>query len=284
MTALFLALLFSMLPDPLAEQATGSLTLLEGSLTLIRGTTIYQGIEGMHLKRGDILETSSGSFAQLEFATGGVVALGPATRLYILPAGGTSGAHPVSLDLVMLDGWLKLEAAGAKGLYRFRTPLLAITTSDGTVVARGSSTACDVFLESGGSTSLSEVNPSGDSGLPTQGKTGQFFSRLRGAPVSTVARPSSAFLDSMPRQFRDTLPPRQERFSNKLVAAKAEHPVSFDEIEPWLKTPSTWRRGLAERFSPRLSDANFRKQVESHLPEFPEWDPILHPKKASESP
>lgn len=282
MTALFLALLLSMLPGPPAEQAAGSLTLLEGTLTLIRGTSVYQGIEGMHIQRGDIIETSSGSFAQLEFA-GGVVALGPATRLYILPAGGANGPHPVSLDLVMLDGWLKLEATGAKGLYRFRTPLLAASTADGAVVARGDSTACDVFLESGASTSLSEVNPSGDTGPPAQGKAGQFFSRRKGAPVSTVARPSSAFLDSMPRQFRDTLPPRQQRFSNKLVAAKAEHPVSFDEIASWLKTPSTWRRGLAERFSPRLSDSNFRKQIESHLPEFPEWDPILHPKKASDS-
>ena len=283
MMAFFLALLLSLLPDPLAEQVAGSLTLLEGSLTLIRGTTVYQGVEGIHLKRGDILETSPGSFAQLEFA-GGVVALGPATRLYILPASGTSTAHPISLDLIMLNGWLKLETAGAQGLYRFRTPLLAVTTADGTVVVRGNSTACDIFLESGGSTSLSEVNSSGDGGLPTQGKAGQFISRQRGTPVSMAARPSSAFLDSMPRQFRDTLPPRQERFSNMPVAAKAQHPVSFDEIEPWLKAPSTWRRGLAERFSSRLSDSNFREQIEGHLREFPEWDPILHPKKTSDSP
>jgi len=281
MTALLLALVLSAPARPPAEQGFASLTLLEGSLTLIRGSTVYQAIEGMQLKRGDILETSSNSFAQLEFATGGVVALGPVTRIYILPARG-SGAP--SLDLVILDGWLKSEAATARGVYHFRSALLAVSTTGGTVVLRSSSTWCDIFLESGSSFSLSEVNPSGETGSATQAKTGQFFSRQKGAPVSTFVRPSATFLEALPKQFRDTLPPRQSRLPDKPVEAKAEHPVSFDEIEPWLKLPSTWRKGLAERFSPRLSDAEFRKQVETHVQEFPEWVPILYPKKVSEAP
>jgi len=284
MTALLLALVLSAPARPPAEQGFASLTLLEGSLTLIRGTTVYQAVEGMQLKRGDILETSSNSFAQLEFATGGVVALGPVTRIYILPARGSGDGRTPSLDLVFLDGWLKSEAAAAKGVYHFRSALLAVSTTGGTVVLRSSLTSCDIFLESGSSFSLSEVNPSGETGSATQAKTGQFFSRQKGAPVSTFVRPSANFLEALPKQFRDTLPPRQSRLPDKPVEAKAEHPVSFDEIEPWLKLPSAWRKGLAERFSPRLSDASFRKQIETHVQEFPEWVPILYPKKASEAP
>lgn len=284
MPALLLTLLLSALPHASAEQVFASVTLLEGSLKLIRGTTVYQGIEGMQLKRGDILETSSNSFAQLEFDSGGVVALGPVTRVYILPFRGSSDGHEPSLDLVILEGWLKSEAAVAKGLYRFRSVLLTVSTTGGTVVLRTSSTSCDIFLESGSSFSLSEASPSGETGAPTQPKAGQFFSRQRGAPVSFFARPTASFLDALPKQFRDTLPPRRSHLLDKPVDTKAEHAVSFDEIEPWLKLPSLWRRGLAERFSPRLSDANFRKQVERHVQEFPEWAPILYPKKASEAP
>jgi hypothetical protein len=40
-----------------------------------------------------------------------------------------------------------------------------------------------------------------------------------------------------------------------------------------------WRKSFEERFQPRLKDAEFRKAVESHIAEFPEWDRILHPEK-----
>ena len=283
MTALLLALLLWTLPHPLAAQGTGSVTLLEGPLKLIRGTTVYQGVEGMHLKRGDILETSENGFAQLEFASG-IIALGPQSRLYILPAGGTANGRSISLDLIVLNGWLKSEAGATKALYRIRTPLLAVSTTGGAVVARSSATGCDVYVESGGSTSLSEVNANGDTDSSMQAKAGQFFPRQKGAPISVVTKPSAAFLDSIPRQFRDTLPSRQGSLSGKPTEPKAEHAVSYDEIEAWLRIPSSWRRGLAERFSPRLSDASFRKQIESHVREFPEWDALLHPKKSSESP
>ena len=282
MTALLLALLLSSLPPPV-EQSFGSLTLLEGSLKVIRGTTVYQGAEGMQLKPGDILETSDAAFAQLEFPTG-IVALGPQTRMYILPAGGTSAGQPVSLDLIVLNGWLKSETAPAKSLSRFRTPLLAVSNAGGSVVVRSSAIAADVFLESGSTFSLSEVSPNGEAGSSSSAKAGQFFSRQKSASVITAARPSSTFLEALPKQFRDTLPPRQQRALEKPLVAKSLHAVTYEDVDQWLKMPSSWRRGLAQRFAPRLADSSFRKQIEAHVNEFPEWDPILHPKKSSESP
>jgi len=282
MTVLLLALLLWTPPHPPAEQAFGTVTLLQGPLTLIRGTNLYRGTEGMHLKRGDILETSDGGFAQLEFSSG-IVALGPSSRLYILPAGGSAGGRPVSLDLVLLSGWLKSETTTNQGLNRVRTPLLGASTSGGSIVVRSGVNACDVFLETGGPASISEVSTNGETGTATQAKSLQFFSRQKGAPVSILAKPSPAFLDSVPRDFRDTLPPRQDLNSQKSAEPKSEHPVSYEDVEPWLKGPLTWRKGLADRFAPRLSDASFRKQIESHVREFPEWDQLLHPNKSSES-
>jgi hypothetical protein len=285
MTPLVLAfLLLFTVPHPPATQGIGWVTLLEGSLQVIRGTTFYQGVEGMNVKPGDILETSEGAFAQLEFASGAVVALGPSTRLYVVPqAAGGGREHTVAIDMVMLNGWLKHEAAAGKGSYRYRTPQLAVTTSAGTVVVQSNPNTCDIFVESG-SASIAEVNQSGGPGPAVPAKVGQFFSRLKGAGITNLERPSTSFLDSMPKQFRDTLPPRQGHFSEKPAEPKAEHPVSYAEIEHWLTAPSAWRRGLAERFAPRLSDPNFRKQIELHEHELPDWGPILHPKTTAESP
>ena len=70
MTAFLLTYLLVLAPHPPAEQSIGTLTLLQGSLTMVRGTHVYQVSEGMQLKRGDILETSNGGFAQLEFSSG----------------------------------------------------------------------------------------------------------------------------------------------------------------------------------------------------------------------
>jgi hypothetical protein len=41
--------------------------------------------------------------------------------------------------------------------------------------------------------------------------------------------------------------------------------------------PSAWRKGFVNRFEPRLKDPEFRKQLENHVAEYPEWLPILHP-------
>jgi hypothetical protein len=55
--------------------------------------------------------------------------------------------------------------------------------------------------------------------------------------------------------------------------------VTYSEIQPWLSIGQTWRRGFVERFQPRLKDAGFRRALEDHLTNYPEWDPVLHPEK-----
>jgi hypothetical protein len=232
-----------------------------------------------------MIESSVGGFVQLEFGNGAILALGPSSRIYILQvsAGEMKGEPAVSLDLVMLNGWLKGEFASGKRSYRYRSPLLAATTTGGTLVVRSNLNECGVFVESG-TMSIAEVNLSGNSGPSTSAKVGQFFSRQKGAGVVSFARPSAAFLDAMPRQFRDTLPPRSARYSGGPIEPKAGHPATYEDIAPWLTMPSAWRKGLPERFAPLLSSSDFRKQIEIHAKELPEWESLLHPKKDSESP
>jgi len=272
--------LWFLLPMPAVVQGVGSLTMMEGTLRVVRGTTVFQAVEGMRLQQGDILESAAGGFSQLEFTGGPIVALGPTTRVYIFRhgAGGKGGTGAANGDLILLSGWLKSESSAGAGSYRYQSPMLAASTGNGTVVFHCDDSGCDVFVESGSAT-IAEVSASGNSRNPTLGKAGQFFSRRGGKGVSTLPRPSAAFIAAMPGQFKDTLPSRLARFAGKNLQPKAQQQVSFEEIHSWLTMPSAWRTGLVDRFRPRLSDSEFRKQLESHLSEYPEWEPILHPEK-----
>lgn len=261
---------------------SGTVTLAEGALRVIRGTTVLQGAEGMRLRQGDIIESSDPGFAQLEFPGGTIVALGSSSRLFLFSqrpdraldkAGG-----PTTAALVLLSGWLKGEAGPNAGAYRYATPLLAATCKEGAVVIHGAQTT-EIFVESG-SAAIVAVNPGGDLGRSTGAKGGQFFTRRAGKGVNMSPRPDPGFVDSMPRPFRDTLPSRLPRFAGRRpTEPQRGHEVTYLEIQPWLTMAHAWRKGFVERFQPRLNDPEFRKALEAHLNEHPEWDRILHPEK-----
>jgi hypothetical protein len=267
-----------LLPIPAAVQDLGSVTFLEGPLRIIRGTTALQAAEGTRLRQGDIIESSDKGFAQLEFVDGAIVALGPSSRMYVFRhgLGGKSGSDATGADLVLLSGWLKGQSETHAGSYRYESPLLAATTGNGTVVFHQDGSECEVFVESG-SAAIGEVSSDGNAGKSTPRNAGQFFSRRQGKGLVNSSHPSAAFIEAMPRSFRDALPSRLAHFASKTVEPKAQHQVSYVEIQPWLTMPAAWRKGFVDRFKPRLKDPEFRKQLEIHAAEYPEWAPILHP-------
>jgi hypothetical protein len=266
-----LLLLLLLLPLSVAAQDVATLTLRDGGLRVIRGTTVLQSAEGMRLHRGDVLESSDSGFAQLEFAGGGIVALGPSTGMYLLSHNG--GAT----ELVVLSGWVKAQTPAGTGSFRFLTPLAAAATRDGTLVLHVTPAVAEMYVESGTAT----IGESRDS---SNGKTGQFFSRRAGKNISRTAQMPASFIQSMPVPFRDTLPSRLPKFAGKPVEPRRDHEVTYAEIHPWLTMAPAWRKGFVHRFEPRLNDAAFRKSVEAHLNEHPEWDPILHPEKYQRKP
>ncbi|MFI5110147.1 MAG: hypothetical protein ACHP78_15080 [Terriglobales bacterium] len=267
---LTLLLLCLVQPLAVAAQEIGTLTLVEGPLHVIRGTTVLHGAEGVKLHQGDIIESSNPGFAQLELRGGVVVALGPSTRVFFV-------SHAAkNTEMFVLGGWLKGEIGPNAGTYRYASPFLAATTTDGTVVLHVLGDGADIFVESG-SAGISKVSPEGNMGIAGAARAGQFFSRHAGQGINISPRPSSAFVESMPRPFRDTLPSRLSRVSGKPPEPRRDHEVTYSEIQSWLTIGQSWRKGFMERFQPRLKDAEFRKALESHLKDHPEWDPILHP-------
>jgi len=276
-------LLFLWQPLSVGAQEIGTLTLVEGPLRMIRGSTMLRAGEGVRLHQGDILESANPGFAQLELAGGVIVALGPSTRLFLFrhPAGRAGGKitdNTAAAELVLLSGWLKGEPGPKAGVYRYATPLLAATTRDGTIVLHATVTAAEIFVESG-SASIGQESPQGNLGPPISAKAGQFFARAAGKGVTTNPRPSSSFLEGMPSSFRDTLPSRMARFSGRPAEPQREHEVIYSEVQSWLIIGQNWRKGFVERFQPRLTDPGFRKELEAHLDAYPEWDRILHPEK-----
>jgi hypothetical protein len=282
--AISVLLLCVLQPLAMAAQEIATLTLAEGLLQVIRGATVFRGGEGVRLHAGDIIESSSSGFGQLEFAGGTVMALGSSTRFLLLshsrsgPAGRPAGKIRTA-EVVLLSGWLKGETASNTGTYRYATPVLAATTSDGTLVLHATRDVSEIFVESG-SAGICDVTPDGTLGHQTAGKTGQFFTRGAGKTTATTARPTSNFIDSMPPPFRDTLPPRLAHLTSRPIEPKRDHEVSYSEIQPWLTMAPAWRKGFVQRFQPRLKDAEFRKAVEAHLRDHPEWGPVLHPEDA----
>jgi len=248
------------------SQEVGTLTLLKDSpLHVIRGVSMLQGVEGMRLRPGDILETGPAptAQAQLEFTGGAIIELGPSTQVLLLSQTGTTG------ETAMMTGWLKGETTA--GTYRYSSSLVTATTKGGNVLLHVTADTAEVFVERG----AASVGIGSAAGTPSSTEK-IFFTRKAGKPIVPAGRPSGEFIAAMPVSFRDEFPSRLSRFAGaKPPVPKSDHEVSYAEIERWLT--SGWGRGLVARFKPRIQDSAFRQAIEAHLSVLPGWEPVLHP-------
>jgi hypothetical protein len=247
-------------------QDIGTVTLLRDTpLRVLRGVSVLQGAEGMRLRPGDFLVTGSTATAQaqLELSGGAIVEIGPSSEVYLFSVT-ASGA-----EIVLARGWLKGEATS--GSYRYSNPLVSAASKGGNVLLHADDNEADVFVEQG----VAQVS-GGSAPIPTAADK-IFFTRRAGKPIAVAGRPSAEFVGAMPISFRDVLPPRLERFAGKKAPEpRNDHEVSFADVEPLLRLPVAWRRGLVERFRPRLQDQGFRQAIEAHIASLPEWKPVLY--------
>lgn len=261
-------------------QEIGVVTLVEGPLKVIRGTSVFMVAEGAPLRPGDIVECADRGLAQLEFDDGTIVALQGDSRLLLFgyPSGRRSRSR--APELILLRGWLKAETkiSDGGGAYRYHTQLITAATRDGTLVIRTTPQSVDAFLESGSGT-VGENDDRRRSPRVLDGKPGQFFSLTAGKQIVSLPRPSASFVAAVPIPFQDTLPPRRQALRGKSIEMKPDHEVTYAEVADWLKIDRRWRGGLIQQFAPRLRDATFRQPLVANLREHPEWDPILNPEK-----
>ncbi len=249
-----------------AAQDAGTVTLLKDTpLRVIRGVSVLQGVEGMRLRQGDYLETGPTpmSQAQLEFPDGTIVELGPSSRVFL------SSLKANSAALVVVAGWLKGETRS--GSWDFISHLASVSTKSGSILLHVSQNAADAFVEHG----AAQVSAGTPAPIASSADK-MFFTRRAGKPAAAAGRPSAEFVSAMPVSFRDVLPPRVDRFAGKKPPEpKIEREVAWSDVEPLLTVPAPSRRGLVERFKPRLKDRAFREAIEAHIAELPEWKPAL---------
>jgi len=267
--------LLLLLPVSLLAQRIGTLTVVEGELHVIRNTAVLRASQGARIEWGDILEMGGRGFAQVECDTGAIVALGSASQLFFFSHSGYSGAS--GGELVLLSGWLKAETT-SKGPYLYDTPLLAGKTKEGTLVLHAAPELSEIFVESG-SAGIAELTGAGSGSEFRPAKAGQFFSRNRGKNVAVSPRPAGAFIEAMPTPFRDTLPSGLSHIKGKPPEPRREREVTYADLRPWLLMPARWRRDFLTRFESRLDDPEFRRGLESHIRDHPDWEAALHPDK-----
>lgn len=251
----------------------GVVTVLEGSVRLLRGATWYKLVEGARVQDGDVIEATEGAQVQLEVSAGDVLnAAGPASLL-VAGAAQREGKQPAAAEFYMPQGWLKLAAKPPGAPLRLRAPLGIVEGANAVAVVRAAANSLEVFVESG-TARVSESGRSGETGA-IEARGGDFIGRGTDRPFAVAGVAPRAFVTAMPRYFMSSLPAWAEKFRTARVELVIDHPISYPEAEPWLAGP--YRRLFIKRLQPRLADPAFRAAVTANAQSYPEWSAALAP-------
>lgn len=219
-------------PAFLRTQVPFSIAFAEQPARLARGTSLYRAGRGAALRGQDLLEAGSAG-AQLD-ARGATVALGPAARVYVVR----------DSELVLLDGWLKLHCPDGRAL-TVSTSRLQALCAGATVMLRARGGGTEVFAETGAA-ALHELDGA-RRGRAARVPDQHFAARGDAGPLHIAPRAPAAFIDAMPRGFRDQLVPLA---SGPAVPPQRERAARYAELAPWLAGQPALRERLARRFDP----------------------------------
>lgn len=259
-------------------------TLLEGQAVVLRSTARYALAEGVRLQPGDIVEVADKGLAQIEFADGLILSLGPGARFYAAAPIARGSKTGGIADLYLMRGWTKFANAKAAAPLRLSTPLFGVAAAEAVGVAQVGDTEGAIFVETG-EARIAEgfVKPAPSSSIRV--RAGEFYARKNESKGAIEARPSSAFVSAMPRGYMDNLPARSAKWKDREVQPRPLGELSYADVEMWLQAPPEIRRTVMRPFVPRAtSDAAFRSALIANLRSHPEWDRILFPEKYKPKP
>jgi hypothetical protein len=268
-----------------AVELIGTVTLLEGSASLLRGPSRYALAEGVRLEQGDIFELGDKALCQVEFADGTIVDLAPQSRFLILAYPGPAARTSAAGELFLLRGWMKVASSRQPNrvLGRYTSPFVELSTVDATAVMQVSDSEVSVFLESG-EARVAQVSGYGKTGDAARIKSSQFFGCKPDQRCAVVARPSPAFLTALPRSFMDTLPSRAAKFKERSVVPKRSGDFTYAEVHDWVNSVPAVRRAMVNHWQSKLADPAFRSAIAAGLKDHPEWDRLINPEKYEHPP
>src|SRR5258708_14451574 len=194
-------------------QTAATLTLVEGSVELIRGTTLYAAAQGVRLGDGDILSVDPKGQAQIEFQDGAILNLSQGARAMLTSI--ASGARGQS-EIAVLSGWAKFtqKKSGKSTQYRYLTPRAEVSAGEATAVLNAGDGSTDIYVESG-AVRFSEIGRKGVQRIARDAKGGEVLVRRGEQPATLGPRPSADLLNITPPHFRDDLPVLLGRFRNR---------------------------------------------------------------------
>jgi hypothetical protein len=259
-----------------AACAQARLTILDGGATVIRGATQSAAVVGMLVKDGDIVESAEAStLVRVEFADKSLVDIGPSTRVWVRPTL-KAAAGSVASNIYVLGGWIKLVAAPGQGAGAAVESPTAKLLTRGACVFESRGTTASVFAEAGDTRVFSKLS----SQTPMASlASGQFLALAEGKEAQTSARPPPAWMQGVPRAFKDLLAPRAERFGTREPVPAPTQAVDYAAIEAWLKAEPAVRKALMPRWKSKASEPAFRKALIDNMRHHPEWDRIVFPEK-----
>jgi hypothetical protein len=266
-----------------AAEPPATVTLLEGQAALLRGTVRYALAEGVRLQPGDIVELGDKGAAQVEFADGLALSLGPGSRFYaaaLVPRAAKGGGIS---DFYLMRGWTKFASGKAAAPFRLSTPVFGLGTADAIAVLQVGEAEGAVFVESG-EARLAEGFVKAAPTSPIRLRGGEFFARKSEQKGSIQPRPAPAFVAAMPRSYMDNLPRRAAKWKDREAQPRPLGELAYGDVEMWLKAPPEIRKALMRPFIPKAHDAAFRTALVANLKFHPEWDPILFPEKYKPKP
>ena len=247
-----------------AEETRAVLTLADQPLRLIRGAAVYKAGSGVAVQKDDILETEAAG-AQVEAGADAIVALGPQSKVLVANLA-ADGKSPVELEL--LQGWAKVYAKGRRA--NVVTPALQVTVPSGSTIVHAGAGLDAVFAEEG-----EQQAAKGGTILKLAAEQ---YAGIDTAKAQLVAgRPPRAFVSALPPSFRDHLARVPGVRNAGKVAPVKERDAAFADVDDWLASTLPARRRFVARFKPRLSDPDFRKQLDRALGQSPDWKPVLYP-------
>ncbi|BBU31267.1 hypothetical protein BTHE68_50010 [Burkholderia sp. THE68] len=243
-----------------------AMLLPEGTVTLIRATSVFNVDAPVALQPGDLLATDAHGGAQIEDGDGTIVALGANTRVAI-------DALPHGDALALLSGWIKIARprTGTAGPLSIDTPALDASLLDGAAVLHASRDMTSLFIETG--SMMLALPEHADAHQQLDGE--HYAERETGKPLDVGKRPATSFIAAMPLPFRDPLASSATPAKAKLVAPVQGRAATYADIADWLSAPLPIRRGFVARFRPLAQGEPFRAQVRQNLRNLPEWRRVL---------
>ncbi len=283
----------SALPHAAAQQRElAQLTALDGPAFVLRAAGKAPAAHGMALSSGDIIESDASTrWVRIEFDGGAMVDIGPSSRLLLLPRAGSAGRKGGLPAVYALAGWIKLSApaaaadkadaqagpaASAAAEVALQAPALNLRTR-GASVARIGEAQSSVFAETGPSTVVARQVSRAQ---PLTLEPGQFAS-FASSEVSRHPRPTAEWLAGVPTAFRDRLPSQRTRnnAADAGGALRSAEPVTYPDVQAWLRAEPAVRSALMGRWRIRASDPAFRAALIQNMRAHPEWDRVLFPEK-----